>query len=117
MAKMYFKKIETDGEILIKCLDSNGNYSLASNLDPTPDGYTDHRWEDDADLWIKISEEEADSILENNVTECGVCSRAGQLTPATLRATWKRSGDTETLCKWCYEADPDAFENVEKISE
>ena len=51
--KYYKKTIEN--EIFVKAIDNNNNYSIASNLDPEPDGYTNHAWEEDADDWEEIT--------------------------------------------------------------
>jgi len=57
----FYKKI-TAGDILIKCIDANNNYSISSKNDPVPDGYVNHVWEKSGS-WERISKAEAEEIL------------------------------------------------------
>lgn len=59
----YYKKQTADGETLVKALDENGNYSIASDRDPEPSGYTNHAWGADVAEWHEISAVDASSIL------------------------------------------------------
>ncbi len=72
----FFKKV-TAGDVLVKSIDSNGDYSIASKNDPEPDSYTRptfHQQANKEDLysvngWQKITAEEASKILGYDVTE------------------------------------------------
>jgi hypothetical protein len=59
----YYKK-EDDGETFVLSIDEgDNNYSIASNLDPEPEGFIDHHWGEDAEEWQEITKEDAEKIL------------------------------------------------------
>jgi hypothetical protein len=58
----YYKKAKSPEEILVKSVDDNGNYSIASNLDPEPDGFIDHAY-NNWNGWDEITRQEAASII------------------------------------------------------
>ena len=72
----FYKKVTKD-DVLVKCIDGNGNYSIASKNDPEPDFYTRptfHQQANKDDLyslngWGQITMEEASKILGYDVTE------------------------------------------------
>lgn len=63
---MEFYKKEIKNDILVKAIDKQNNYSLASQNDPELEGYINHMWENDISKWIKISGEEVEEILGYN---------------------------------------------------
>jgi len=70
----YFKKVTGD-DILVKCIDKNNNYSIASKKDPEPDYFTRRTFHEQANQkdrgigWEQITAEEASEILGYDVTE------------------------------------------------
>jgi len=58
----YYEKVQND-EILILAIDDNNNYSIASDKDPEPVGYTNHQWGDDVADWIELTPEKASAVL------------------------------------------------------
>ena len=67
MKKEYYKRVTAE-DVLVKCIDNNNNYSIASRNNPEPDGYTNHSWENKTN-WEQITAEEASEILGYDVTE------------------------------------------------
>ena len=53
MTMRYYVK-EINGTFVSLALDDNNNYSIASDGDPTPDGYTNHQWGADAAEWHEV---------------------------------------------------------------
>ncbi len=70
----FFKKI-TDDDVLVMCIDRQGNFSIASKNDPEPDGYTRPSFHGQANQkdrtagWERIAREEATAILGYDPTE------------------------------------------------
>lgn len=110
----YYKKQKSSDETLVKAIDDSNNYSIASNLDPTPDGFVDHQWGADTAQWTEITVKEAEEILGveledftedsaelgqhpqhisiQNAVECEKCNPYG-LTEKQYRAILDQGGD------------------------
>ncbi len=58
MAMRYYVK-ETNGAWTSLAIDDENNYSIATDADPSPDGYTDHQWGRDVAEWHEV---DADAI-------------------------------------------------------
>jgi len=64
----FYKKVTSD-DILIKCVDKDNNYSIASKNDPEPESFTRHSFHGQANQkdrefgWERITREEAEEIL------------------------------------------------------
>lgn len=54
-AMRYYKK-EENGRLTIKAIDDQNNYSICTDDDREPSGYTNHSWGVDAGSWSEIDE-------------------------------------------------------------
>ena len=59
----YYKKQKSNEETLVKAIGDDNNYSIASNLDPEPDGFVDHQWGADTAQWTEITRQRGKEIL------------------------------------------------------
>ncbi len=57
MHMRYFVK-EKDGKSTSLALDSRGNYSISTDDDPEPTGYTNHKWGSDSAEWREVTAED-----------------------------------------------------------
>ena len=65
--KYYVK--ETAGKFTSMALGNDGNYSIASDADPEPSGYTNHVWGKDVAEWREVDAETIRRLGHHNVPE------------------------------------------------
>ena len=64
----YYVK-ETNGQFTSLAVDDSNNYSIATDADPEPDGYTNHHWGSDVAEWKEVDADTIRRLGHFNVAE------------------------------------------------